>query len=161
MTALLGRARAGIERLAGLVQVGDDDRRVVLEGVEHAIAMVGIDVDVGDRAQPVPPPQRLDHDATVVEHAEARGAVARRVVQPADRHEGAGARVRHDPLAGQTTRRADHGGRGLVDAATRRIPTVEAAGTRPGLLAHEVDVGRRMEQWGYSFGARLELDRAP
>ncbi len=41
----------GIEVAAVLVQVGEDHRGVVLEGVEHAIAVMRIDVDVGDARQ--------------------------------------------------------------------------------------------------------------
>ena len=50
---LVGRAGARIEVAPILVQVGEDDRRVVLERVEHPIAVMRVDVDVGDALQAV------------------------------------------------------------------------------------------------------------
>ena len=70
------------------MQIGEHDRRVVLEGVEHPIAVVRIDVDVGDALE-AGTLELLDGYAAVVEHAEPGCAVARRMVQPGDRHEGA------------------------------------------------------------------------
>ena len=71
------------------MDVREDDVRVVLERVEHAVAVMRIDVHVGDALQPVALAQQLDRDAAIVEHAEPGGAIARGVMQPGDRHEAA------------------------------------------------------------------------
>ena len=68
-----------------LVHIGDQHVRIRLEPVEHAIAVMGIDVDVGDAPQTVLATQVLDRHAAIVEHAEAGGAAARCVMQPGDR----------------------------------------------------------------------------
>ena len=72
------------------MQVGEDDGRIVLERVVHAVAVVRVDVDVGDALEAMRAAQQLDDDAAIVEHAKARGAVARRVMQAGDRHEARG-----------------------------------------------------------------------
>ena len=69
---LVRGAGARIEVAAVLVDVGEDYVRIGLEGVEHAVTVVRIDVDVGDAPQAVAGPQQLDHDAAVVEDAETR-----------------------------------------------------------------------------------------
>ncbi len=119
-TALLLRAGAGIERVPALVQVRDDQLRIVLERVEHAVPMVGIDIHIGDTAQPPMPAQMLDNDTAVIEYAEARGAIACRMMQSGDRHEGAPPRCGQDPLGCRKTR-AHHAGRRLEYAAERRV----------------------------------------
>ena len=82
----LGCARAGlvrppgarIEKAAVLVDVADEDLGIILEGVEDAVAVVGVDVDIGDAVDVVTRTQDLDGDAAVVEDAEAARAVWRR-----------------------------------------------------------------------------------
>jgi hypothetical protein len=49
-------AGARVEIATVLVQVGEQQVRIVLECVEHAVAVVRVDVDVGDALQPVPAP---------------------------------------------------------------------------------------------------------
>jgi len=44
----LGRAGARIQIASILVQVGKDNRRIILEGVKHTITVVRIDVDIGN-----------------------------------------------------------------------------------------------------------------
>jgi hypothetical protein len=85
--SLRAAARAGIKETAVLVQVGKRDVGVALERVEHAVAVMRVDVDVRDAAQPEDLPRGFDRDAAIVEHAETRGRVARCMVQSADRNE--------------------------------------------------------------------------
>ncbi len=156
--ALGRRPGARIERLATLVQVGDDDLRVVLEGVEHAVAVVRVDVDVGDAPEAVTPPQRLDDHAAVVEDAEARGAVARGVVQATDRHEGAAPRSGHDPIS-RAQARADDGGGGLVHTAKARgVAGIEHAAAELGTALHELDVSTAVEQLQLSDAGRRRVE---
>ena len=54
--------------------------------VENAVAVVCVDVDVGDAAQAVAAPQDLDRDAAIVEDAET-GRVARATHDAARRSE--------------------------------------------------------------------------
>src|SRR5262249_11582449 len=101
--------------------------------------MMGVDVDVGDVLE-TRALELLDSDTAVVEHAEARGAVARRVVQPSDRHEGAPALPLHDRLHAGERRTHDPGGR-LIHAPERgRIAGVEKTRAARGTLAHELQV---------------------
>ena len=112
------------------MQIGKDQLRIVLEPVEDAIAVMRIDVDIGD-----------------ARHAAARGAGARSTTpqslntqNPAARSRaawcrppmGTNARRRapaHDPLGGGQAR-ADHAGGRLEHAAkSGRIAAVQQAGT--------------------------------
>ena len=86
-TRFLLTAGAGIQVAAILVQVGEDHRRVAFEGVEDAVAVMRIDVDIRDASEPETAAQQLDGDSAVVEYAKARGVVARGVVESGDRHE--------------------------------------------------------------------------
>ena len=90
---------------------------ILLERVEHAVAVMRVDVDVGDAPDAVQPARGLDRDAAVVEYAEPGRAVARRVMQAADRNE----RV---PLAARAT----------IAASASSVPptTVAAASYTPG-----------------------------
>ncbi len=127
------------------MQIGEDQLRIGLERIEHPIAMMRVDVDIGDPRQAVPRPQQLDRDAAVVEHAEAGGGIATRVVQAGDRHEATARTAFHDRLGG-LQRRPDDVARGLEDAAIgRRIPTIEVALPGGGTLAHAGDVLGCME----------------
>jgi len=66
---------AGVEIAAVLVQIREQQVRVVLECVEHAVAVVRVDVNVGDTLHPVPAPEHFDRHAAVVENAKP-GCVA-------------------------------------------------------------------------------------
>ena len=111
---------------------------IVLERVEHAIAVMRIDVDVGDALRALRASQQLDDDAAVVEDAEAGGVVARGMMQAGDRHEGAATLALHDRLR-RTQGRAHHAGRRLVDATERRrVAAIQKAAAAGGALAHEL-----------------------
>ena len=113
------------------MQVGEHHRGILLEGVEHAVAVMRVDVDVADALQ-ARALEQLDGHAAVVEHAEAGGAIARRVVQSRDGHEGAPAFAPHDRLHGAQGG-ADHVGGGFVHAAEgRRIAGIEKSATTHG-----------------------------
>src|SRR3984957_1741797 len=75
-TDLLRSARARIKIATILVHVGEHHRRIVLESVEHAVAVVGVDVDVGDALE-TGTLEQLDGDPAVVEDAETRRVIAR------------------------------------------------------------------------------------
>ena len=102
----------------------------------------------------MPPAQRFDDDAAIVEHAESCGLVARGVMQSGDRRERAAALARHDPL-GCRKAPADDRRRDLEHAPeVRRVTGVEIAVALLGASLHEFDVGRRVEQQQV-FDARL------
>src|SRR5205814_528512 len=141
------QARAGArEAVAPVrVQVGGHHRRILLEYVEHAVAVMRVDVHVTDALQALAL-QELDRHAAVVEHAEVGRALARRVVQSRDRHEGPATLPPHDRLHG-AQRGADHAGRRPVHAAERRgVAGVEKALTALRALAHELEVGGAVER---------------
>ena len=75
-------AGAGKEHLPGLVQRDRQHPRVVVEDRLDAVAVVDVDVDVGDLLHALVE-QPLDADGDVVVDAEAARAVAHRVVQAA------------------------------------------------------------------------------
>ena len=75
-------AGAGEEHLAGLVQGDREHPRVVPEDLLDAVAVVDVDVDVGDPLGAVGE-QLLDADRDVVVDAEAARPVGHRVVQAA------------------------------------------------------------------------------
>ena len=64
-------ARAGIQKAPVLVQVDELELGVGLERVEHAVAVMRIDVDVGDAADAVELAGGFDRDSAIVEDAEA------------------------------------------------------------------------------------------
>jgi hypothetical protein len=86
---LVGEAGAGEQVAARLVQADRQDARVVVEELLDAVAVVGVDVDVGDPLRPVAQ-QPVDRHRRVVVDAEARRAVGHGVMQPAGRVEGVG-----------------------------------------------------------------------
>ncbi len=62
-SGLVDAAGAGIEELAVLVDIDRDYVRIVFELVEHPVAMVHVDVHVGDAPHAVLGAQRLDEHA--------------------------------------------------------------------------------------------------
>ncbi len=103
-------------------------------------------------------PRRFDRDAAIVEDAEARRAVARRVMQPADRNEGA-ARGPGDDRGERLERPADDGRRGFIDPGKRRrIAGIEKTTAALRQLDDAIDVLRRVEI--LELGAR-RLPRRP
>ena len=118
---------------------------VLLERVEHAVAMMRVDVDVGHAANAVEPPRGFDRDAAVVEDAKPGRAVARRVMQAADRNERA-ARGPRDDRRERLERAADDARRGFVDAGERRrVAGVEQAAAARRQLDDAIDVRGRVE----------------
>ena len=136
---------AGIEIAAVLVQVREQHVGILLEGVEHAVAVMRVDVDVGDAANAVELARRLDRDAAVVEDAKPGRDVARRMMQPADRNERA-ANGPRDDRGQRLERAADDVRRGFVDAGERRrVAGVEQAAAARRQLDDAIDVRRRVE----------------
>ena len=144
------RARSRVEKAAVLVGIGKDQRRIILECIEDAVAVVRIDVDVRDSCEPVDALQVLDDDSDVIEDAEACRVRPPRMVQPRDRHEAALRATCHQAL-GSDQRSADDIACGLEHTLEgRRVAAIEEslAGRRAGF--DEVDVDGIMEE--------LELD---
>src|SRR4029450_9177233 len=84
---LVGEAGAGEQEAAGLVQRDGEHARVVGEDRLHPVAVVDVDVHVGDPAHALVE-QPGDGDGGVVVDAEPRGAVGHGVVQAAGGREG-------------------------------------------------------------------------
>ena len=149
-----GRALAGLRRRSGarvqiaavLVEVHDGHRGIGREGVEHPVAVVGVDVHVGHALHAVAPAQGLDGEAAVVVHAEAPGGVPARMVQAGDGHECTPAASRHHRVH-RRQGGAGHDGGGLVDAGDcGGVAVVQEPGA---LLRQCLDPGhvlRRVEQ---------------
>jgi hypothetical protein len=137
------RARSpAIARASSGSKVREDHIGIGLEGIEHAVAMVHIDVDIGDRTHAAGA-EHFDEHTDVVEDAEAGGGIARRVMQASDGHEGPiGAAIE------QRLGRRQRGGPPLAIPAAaigRRVAAVEAALAGHGLRAHEFHMPRGVE----------------
>ena len=134
------RAGAGILPAAVLVDVGEAEFGIILVGIEDAVAVVHVDIDVGDAPQAVRAPQRLYDHADVAEHAESRRMIAAGMMQPADRQEGIGRPALHDP-GQRVQRRAGHVRRGIEESlAGGRVAAVEKAPVLAAAPAHELHV---------------------
>src|SRR5262252_6141088 len=96
---LLHEAGAGEEAVASLVARDGEHPRVAVEGELHAVAVMGVDVHVGDLQ--VPPPELHDGKHGVVDVAEARSAIGHRMVQSAREMEDALDLVVEDQPGGQ------------------------------------------------------------
>ena len=117
-TDVVRPARAGEERPRRLVQRDGQDPRVVPERVLDAVAVVHVDVDVGDALGALL--QRPgDGDGEVVVDAEARRGLGHRVVQPAGEVDGVLVVAAPDRAHG-LDRGADDVGRRVVHAREHR-----------------------------------------
>ena len=96
---LLDEARAREEPVAPLVAGERQHVRVAVEGELDPVAVVGVDVHIGNL--PVLATQGLDGEHRIVDIAEARGAVRHGVMQAAREMEGAGRLAVEDELGGQ------------------------------------------------------------
>ena len=73
-----------IKVAAVLVDVGENEIRIFFIRIIDALAVVHIDIHIGNAPDAILRPQRFDHDAEIVEHAETRGMAASGVIQSAD-----------------------------------------------------------------------------
>ena len=126
---LASAACAGVEVTAIFMQVGKDQVWVLFKGVEDAIAVVGINIDIGHSLNTMSGAQGFNCDATVIEDAEPGGRVAAGMVQPRNGHEGASAVVLDDLVDG-IQHAAYHIGGGLVGVwKTGGVATIQIAAT--------------------------------
>ena len=126
---------------------------VALEGIEHAVAMMRVDVHVGHALDAVTPTQRLDQHADIVEHAESRGGVAARVMQPGDRHEHAPAPAIENIFESVQHRADDDRARLKHARERRRVAGIEITLAALRLPAHARDVIGGMKQREIVLGA--------
>src|SRR3970040_218336 len=155
---LLARARAGIEKPAVLVQVGEGELGILLEGIEHTVAVVRIDVDVGDARDAVVPPRGLDGDTAIVEYAKARGRVPPRMMQAADRNESARNATRDDAVE-RLERTADDRASRLENPWKRgRVAVIEPARAHRRELHDAIDIARRVEHFELRSRRRARRD---
>jgi hypothetical protein len=131
------------------VQVDERHARLSLERLVDAVALVHVDVDVGDRAALRERAQQLrQHDRRVVVEAVHPRLGPARVMEPGDRHERSAS-----PARQQRIRRVEHRAhhvtrRPLHVVARRRRPMIEAAVVLPtarGDALHERALVKRRE----------------
>ncbi len=158
-------AGAGEQQVRGLVQADREHPRVVVEGGLHAVAVMHVDVHVGDPLGALAQ-QPGDRDGRVVVDAEAAGTGPHRMMQSAaDAGPVLRRAVLHRPGGGQ--RRARHQGRCLVHAGEHRV--VRGAETEGQGRAdvgagapHGGQVARIVDQFQLGVGGRLgTLHRQP
>ena len=121
---------AGEQVAAGLVHRDGEDVGALVERLLNAVAVVHVDVDVGDPQAGVLGGGASDGDRGVVVDAEAGGAVAVRVVQAAGGRERALAATRDDVGERAGGGRRDLGG-DLVHVRERRACRPRRCRTRP------------------------------
>jgi hypothetical protein len=142
------------------VDVGEDQVRVALEAVVHAVAVVGVDVHVRNTLQSVIPAQHFHRHAAVVEHAESGRGTTRRVMKTGDRNEGAARPARHDLFGGEQ-RGAYHVGGGFIHAAPRRrVAGIEETLTGERRFRDQFQVLRRVEGLQFFAGGRARFHDA-
>ena len=117
----------GIEEATVLVNIDDDQVGVVLVGVEDAVAVMNVDIDIGDAAHAVLVAQGFDHHTEIVDHAESCRRVAARMVQPADRLKAARDLAADDARQRIQRRAADCAGRLEHAGKARGVAVVEPA----------------------------------
>ncbi len=138
---LMGMAGARIQVVPILVEVDDGEVRVIGEGVEHPVAVVGVYIHVGDAPDAMHLPQGLDGNAAVVEDTEAGRPVAPCMVEPGDGHHGPGQLPSHDPRH-RIQRTPDDEQRRFVDTHHgRRIAIIQITLPRHGLPTYLFEVG--------------------
>ena len=151
---LISGAGPRVQEATILVNIGKQGVRIILETVEHAVAVVRVDVDISDALHVVALAQVLDRDAAVIEDTESRCAAACRVVQTGDRDERARVVVVHQLVNG-AQHRAHHGRSGVVDPGHGgRIAIVQPAAADGRHARYFVNVIRRVKQ-GEFIGERL------
>ena len=139
-------AGARIEKSPILVQIGEHQLRVVFERVEHAVAVMRIDVDIGYALEPARRAQPLDHDAAIVQRTKPGRTAPRGVMQTGDRHEGAAHTAEHHRLGRRERTAGDVGGRLENAAEHRRVAAIQMPDPLARARLHELEVGQRVEQ---------------
>ena len=139
-------AGARIEKSPILVQIGEHQLRVVFERVEHAVAVMRIDVDIGYALEPARRAQPLDHDAAIVQRTKPGRTAPRGVMQTGDRHEGAAHKAEHHRLGRRERTAGDVGGRLENAAEHRRVAAIQMPDPLARARLHELEVGQRVEQ---------------
>ena len=134
------------------MQANGQHPRVVPERRLHAVAVMGVHVDVGDPLRPLAQQPR-DRDGRVVVNAETAGAAGHGVVQ-ATRDAGAVLRGRRPDRPGRGQRGSRHHGGRLVHAGEHRI----VGGTEPVHQQHAA--GQFLLVRGLGFGTARQLHQA-
>ena len=146
LAGLVRMSGARIQVAAVFVDIGKYQVGVVFETVEHTVAMVGVDIHIGDAFQTKILAQVFCRHTTVVEHAEPGSPIARRMMQSGDRHKSTFVVIVHDFVNGTKHCANDRRGR-VVDTFDRRcIATVEPPFARNGHPRHLVDVFGRVKK---------------
>ncbi len=157
---LLRAAGAGVEVMPVLMDIGKDDARIVLEPVEHAVAVMSVDVDVGNALQPESSAKLLNGNATVVEHTEPGSLVAGCVMQAGDRNEGATSLLLHDRLRRVEGRPHNQSCRVVHATESRCVASVQKALAGARALADEIHVRGRVKGEKLFVGGRTRLEQA-
>ena len=124
---LLGSARARIQKAAVLVDIGEQQVRVVFKTIKHAITVVRVNIDVGDPPEAVVPAQIFDRHTAIIEYTKPGSLITCRVVQTCDGHEGAFAVTVHHGI-NRRERGAHNVAGGLKYAGDRRrVAVIEVA----------------------------------
>jgi len=128
------------------VYVCEDQHRIVLEAVKNAVAMMCIDIDIGDALKAMILAQVLDRDAAIVEYTKACRVPAPRMMQSGYWHKRALRLSGHNRIDGRQRGPDDIGSRIENSRVCRRIAVIEKADAILGSLRHQINVFRRMKK---------------
>ena len=144
-TGFVGAAAAGKQAATVLVNVGDDHAGIGFKAVEHAVAVVGVDVYVGHARDTVHAPQRLNHHPDIVVDTKTCGVVASSMMETTNRLQTALMLTTQQPFHARQ-RAADHARGNMVQLRkNRRVTRVERGIAAPFSLHDAVDVGGCMK----------------
>src|SRR5271157_3051519 len=141
---LVRESSAREQRASVLVEIDVEDLPRVEEAVHHPVAVMGVDVDVGD---PMAVPNgSTDRDRHVVEDAETARPVGVSMMEPSSRMEG-GPAVLERVVERVDRALDDPRGRLVAPPERRRVPAVEEdLPCETARLLHEIEVLRAMER---------------
>ena len=146
-TRLLAGPGARVQVAPVLVQIREYQRRIILKRVIDAVAMMRIDVDIGDPLEAMLPLQLLDDNTTIVEDTETGGMAARGMMQARNRYERPPGRACHQRVSRDQRTAYDITG-GLIDAfPCRRVAGIQKSFAGQGTSLNQINIGRQMKHF--------------
>ena len=147
-------ALPGFVRMAGsrvqvpsvLVDIREDQVRVVVKSVKDTVAVVGVDIDIGDAPQPVFHAQVFGRNTAIVENTKPGGTIASCVMESGNRYKRAFVVVVHHFIDSTQHRAYDRRSRFVDSFDGRRITIIQIPFADLRQARHLVNVVSGMEQ---------------
>ena len=139
-------ARTRVEISTIFVKVGKNQIGIVFETVKHTVAVVCIDIDIGNAPDSVFLAKIFHRNTEVIEHAESCRMIATCMVQTSDWHESPLGCSVHDSVDSCEHGANDVGGRIEYSQHGRSITVIEITAPLRRFLRHHVNVVRGVKQ---------------